>query len=275
MYEWLTGQTLELPNAKTGRYVPVLDPSMQWGIRGETAPRYRLRNNLPGTPDFCPLVSRTRELDDLITLDLAKLASEIVSRVPAEVLARTAACLLFKDSRASYAIEGESAAQHRVHRWGRAIREAGRRPLDSDELLRLQRIVIGDGRFVTLGFRAEGSFVGGRDRDTRMPLPDHISARPEDLGSLVAGMIAFDRGPARTMNAVIAAAVLAFGIVYVHPFEDGNGRVHRYLIHHVLAEHGYNPVGIVFPVSATIRTQIERYRKTLESYSQRLLPLIR
>ena len=48
-------------------------------------------------------------------------------------------------------------------------------------------------------------------------------------------MIAFDRGPAQELDAVIAAAILAFGFVYIHPFEDGNGRIHRYLIHHVLA----------------------------------------
>ena len=56
-----------------------------------------------------------------------------------------------------------------------------------------------------------------------MPPPDHISARPEDIPSLTDGLIALDRGGARTMDAIIAAAVLAFGFVHIHPFEDGNG----------------------------------------------------
>ena len=275
LYEWLTGRSLDLPDAKTGRYVPVLDPSLQWGIDGETASRYRLKNNLPGSPEFCPLVFRTKALDAFITLDLPSRAQEIVAGLPGDLLARTAAFLLLKDSRASYVIEGKNPPQDRIQRWGRAIGEAGRQPLDSDELLRLQRIVIGDYRFVTLGFRTEGGFVGEHDRYTRMPLPDHISARPEDLRSLTAGMIAFDRGPAQNMDAVIASAILAFAFVYVHPFEDGNGRLHRYLIHHVLAERGYSPPGIAFPVSAAILRQIERYRETLETYSGRLLPHIR
>ena len=46
-----------------------------------------------------------------------------------------------------------------------------------------------------------------------------------------------------------AAAAIAFGFVYVHPFVDGNGRIHRWLIHHVLAAAGYNPPGIVFPIN--------------------------
>ena len=272
LHEWLTGTRLDLPDAHTGRYVPVLDPAMQWDIDGRTAPRYRLRNNLPGTPDFCPLVFRTRRLDNFIAEGLPQRAKDIVANVPRDVLARTAAFLLRKDSKSSYAIEGESPPQDRIQRWGRAIGEAGKQPLDQHELLRLQQIVIGDARFIRLGFRDEGGFVGEHDRETRAPLPAHVSARPEDLPALIAGMIAFDHGPAQTLDTVIAAAVLAFGFVYVHPFEDGNGRVHRYLIHHVLAERGYNPSGVVFPVSAAILDQIDRYRETLESYSERLLP---
>lgn len=275
LYEWLTGSRLDLPDAEAGRYAQVLDPSLQWGAEGVTATRYRLKNNLPGTPDFCPLVFRTEALDALRALDLQQRANDVVANVPRDLLARTAAFLLLKDSRSSYAIEGERPPQDRIQRWGRAIGEAGRQPLDREELLRLQRIVIGDQRFVRLGLREEGGFVGEHDRETRMPLPDHVSARPEDLGGLIDGMIAFDRGAAQGMDAVIAAAVLAFGFVYIHPFEDGNGRIHRYLIHHVLAERGFNPPGVVFPISAAILERIDRYREVLESYSARLLPLIR
>jgi Fic family protein len=39
------------------------------------------------------------------------------------------------------------------------------------------------------------------------------------------------------------AAATAFGFVYVHPFQDGNGRIHRCLVHHVLAERKFTPPG--------------------------------
>lgn len=274
LYEWLTGNRLDLPDATAGRYVDALDADIQWGVEGETSPRHRVRNNLPGTPGFCPLVFRTERLDQLIALDLAGRARDVIDAVPRDLLARTAAFLLLKDSRSSYAIEGEHPPQDRIQRWGRAIAEAGRQPLDRDELLRLQRIVIGDARFVRMGFRDEDGFVGEHDRETRLPLPDHVSARPEDLPSLIEGLIVFDRGPALRLDPVIAAAVLAFGFVYVHPFDDGNGRIHRYLIHHVLAERGFNPPGVTFPVSAAILDRIDDYRAVLESYSARLLSLV-
>jgi len=274
LYEWLTSKQLDLPDAEGGRYVPVVDPDQQFATEGENASRYRVKNNLPGTRDFCPLVFRTQRLEEFIAMDLPGRARAVIADVPRDVLARTAAFLLLKDSRSSYAIEGERPPQDRIQRWGRAIGQAGRQSLDRDELLRLQRIVIGDARFVKLGFRDEGGFVGEHDRETRMPLPDHISARQADLPSLTDGMIAFDQGASRHVDPVVSAAILAFGLVYIHPFEDGNGRLHRYLIHHVLAERGFNPPGVVFPVSAAILERIDAYRTVLESYSARLLPQI-
>ena len=273
LYEWLIGR-LDLPDAEKGSYEPVVDPEQQSATPGENSPRHRVRNNLPGTPEFCPLVFRTKALEEFAAMDLVHRARELVANVPRDILARTAAFLLLKDSKSSYAIEGERPPHDRIQRWGRAIGEAGRRSIELDELLRLQAIVIGDARFVKLGLREEGGFVGEHDRETRFPIPDHISARPDDLRSLINGMAAFDRGGALNLDAVIAAAILAFGFVYVHPFVDGNGRIHRYLIHHVLAQRGFNPAGVVFPVSAAILARIDEYRAILEDYSQRLLPVI-
>jgi hypothetical protein len=274
LYEWLTGRRLDLPDAERGSYEPVVDPDQQWAAPGETSRRHRVKNNLPGTPAFCPLVFRTTALEEFAAMDLASRARNAVADVPKDLLSRTAAFLLLKDSRSSYAIEGERPPQDRIQRWGRAIGEAGRHPVDLEELLRLQAIVVGDARFVKLGLREEGGFVGEHDRDTRMPIPDHVSARPDDLRALIDGMAAFDSGPAKSLDAVLSAAVLAFGFVYVHPFVDGNGRIHRYLIHHVLAQRGFNPAGVVFPVSAAILERLDEYRAVLDDYSQRLLPVI-
>ena len=275
LYEWLLGTKLNLPDADKVSSVDAVDTELQFAGTGAISTRHKVRNNLPGTPEFCPLVFKTAALKEFIGQDLKARARAVVNDVPKDLLARTASFLLLKDSKSSYVIEGERPPQDRIQRWGRAIGEAGRVPLDEAELLRLQRIVIGDERFVKLGLRDEGGFVGEHDRETRRPIPDHISARPKDLSSLIRGLIAFDHTAEKELDPVIAAAVLAFGFVYIHPFEDGNGRIHRYLMHHVLARRGFNPPGIHFPVSAAILDKIDAYRDVLESYSGRLLPIIR
>ena len=274
LYEWLLEQELNIPDIQQGRYVDVVDTKLQWAIQGMKSRRHRVMNNLPGPREFCPMVWHTPKIESYTKANLSSQAQAAVDQVSASLLARTAAFLLLKDSKSSFAIEGESPPQDRIQRWGRTIREAGRHPLSLEELLRLQKIVIGDARFVHLGLRTEGGFVGEHERDSRLPLPEHISARHEDVPNLIEGMIEFDGAYAEDLPAIVAAGILAFGFIYTHPFEDGNGRIHRYLIHHILSRRGFNPPGVVFPVSATILERIEDYKEVLESYSKRLIHLI-
>lgn len=275
LYEWLTGTRLDLPDAPRAPYVGILDEKRQYAAKGETVTRYRIRNNLPGTPDFCPLVRRSERLAASLGQDLAQEARAVVQRTAPDLMARAAAFLLLEDSKASYVIEGERPPQDRIQRWGQAISEAGRRPLSRDEFINLQRIVIGDARFVHMGWRSEGGFVGKRDRDTNSPIPDLISARSEDFGSLIGGVVAYaNQSETSGIDPVAAAAAVAFGFGFIHPFEDGNGRIHRWLVHHMLARSGFNPPGITFPVSAVFLEQIERYRHALEHYSHPRLAFI-
>ncbi len=276
LYEWLTGQQLELPDPGKVRAVPVVDPQKQFAIlEGIPSPRHKVIDNLPGTRAFCPMVRRTPLLEQFAEKKLNQRAREIVARTHPDVMRRAAAFLLLSDSKSSFQIEGEQPSGQRMGRWGKVIGEAGFRPLSIDELERLQKIVIGDSRLVHLGLRREDGFVGMHDRKTQEPIPDHISARHEDLKSLVEGIVAYDQRsiPGR-IDPVVAAASIAFGFVYIHPFQDGNGRLHRWLIHHVLATAGYNPPGVVFPVSAAICRVTDQYRTVLESYSRPLLDLI-
>ena len=276
LFEWLTRRTLDLPDAAKVRAVPVVDPAQQYALAsGAISSRHRVVDNLPGTPAFCPLVRRTAALDAVAARHLDERARAVVGRTHPDVVARAAAFLLLRDSRSSFDIEGERPSRQRATRWGQAIGQAGSRPLSLEEFERLQRIVIGDGRFVQLGLRTAGGFVGTHDRVTGEPIPDHISARADDLRDLVEGIVAYaDRTVRGQMDPVIAAAATAFGFVYVHPFEDGNGRLHRWLIHHVLTAAGYNPPGVVFPVSAAILREIDTYKRVLESYSRPLLDCI-
>ncbi len=76
------------------------------------------------------------------------------------------------------------------------------------------------------------------------------------------------KGGEPLFDPVVYAAGIAFGFVFIHPFMDGNGRIHRYLIHDVLANAGFTPRGIVLPVSAVILANLDEYISVLESYSR-------
>jgi Fic/DOC family len=274
LYEWLTGKRLDLPDADKAPYVGILDERRQFAVRGKTVTRYRVRNNLPGTSEFCPLVRRSERLAAILDQDLAAEARAVVQRTVPDLMARAATFLLLEDSKASYVIEGEHPPQDRIQRWGQAIGEAGQRALTAVELERLQRIVLGEVRFMRLGWRIEGGFVGRRDRETNAPIPDLVSARPDDIASLIRGLVDYANSNERSgLDPIVAATAVAFGFVFIHPFEDGNGRIHRWLVHYMLARSGFNPPGLTFPVSAVFLEHIEQYKNVLEHYSRPRLPL--
>jgi Fic family protein len=276
LYEWLMEANLNLSDLVTGNYIDVVDTTLQYGCQPIPSKRHRVRNNLPGVKDFCPMIRKTPLLEKFISLDLPGQAKALFGKVHGDVMARTSAFLLLKDSKASYAIEGERPPLNRVQRWGRAIGQAGLHAITKEELLRLQQIVIDNPRFTKLGWRIQGGFIGEHDRRDGSPLPDHISARWQDLSTLLDGLIAANRklDADPSFDAVLAAAMLAFGFVFIHPFVDGNGRIHRYLIHHVLLRKNYVARGVIFPVSAIILDQIDNYREVLEAYSIPRLDLI-
>jgi hypothetical protein len=233
-----------------------------------------VRDNLLGTGVFCPLIRRTQKLEEMIALDLPRRAQTIIGRTGGHLISRAASFLLLADSRASFEIEGERAPVNRLERWGRAVLEAGKRPLNQTEIYRLHRILIGDDRFTTIGYRQEGVFLGERDHNND-PLPEFIGARHEDVPELMTALnMCNNRLRNSGMDPVLQAACIAFGFLYIHPLADGNGRLHRCLIHHVLAERRFTPPGLVFPVSSVMLDGIEEYRRTLQAHSGPLMNFI-
>ena len=75
----------------------------------------------------------------------------------------------------------------------------------------------------------------------------------------------------RGMNPVARAAAVSFAFVYLHPLADGNGRIHRFLINHLLAADKAVPANIIVPVSATIASSAKGradYDQALEAFSR-------
>jgi hypothetical protein len=274
LYETLTGRTLDLEDAPRAAAVDLLDPKAYFTGKPQLSRRHRVRDNLLGNAGFCPVIRRTRALESFLADDLAAQAQRTIGRTSAHLIARASSFMLLADSRASFEIEGERAPRNRIERWGRAVLQEGKHRLTPAEIVRLHSVLIADTRFTRAGLRPDGVFLGERDHRGD-PLPEFIGARPGDLENLVPGLLeANERMSSSGIDPVLQAAATAFGFVYIHPFQDGNGRMHRCLIHHVLAERKFAPAGMVFPVSSVMLDRINEYRTTLQGHSGALMPFI-
>ncbi|WP_052473434.1 Fic family protein [Paramagnetospirillum magnetotacticum] len=288
--EWLMNHRLDLPDlpSTAGGYIDALDPDdyLVGKTQGAPSTRHRVRNNMPGVPGFCPLTRRRSEAkraaeastDTLLLADDAQAYRQRIGAIVAShdptMVRRAAAFLLLKDSQSSWAIESETAPRDRLERWGRAMVAACHKPISLDVMVRLQEEVLADARFVRQGLRDDGVFVGGRGKNGE-PIPDHIGAKAADVSALMTDIVAASE--VMLKNGVPPAAVasaIAFGMVYVHPFQDGNGRVHRALIHQALAHSQAVPLDMPVPITSRILANLDRYRQVLECHSSVILPHI-
>ena len=269
LFEWLTGRQLEPSVASKAGFVPVLDVTLQFGPNdGERDSRFRVINNLPGTNGFCPLVRRTPYLKQMVSKNLRERTREALAQYDQNLLSRAAAYLYLKETQSSFEVEQEKPSASRAQRFANLLRQADTRtPLSDERLFELQHAVV-DPRFHEFAWRQAQNWIG-RDHGYRQQV-EFVPPRPEDLSVLMHGLIE-TAGKQLDMDAVILATAIAFGFVFIHPFMDGNGRIHRYLIHEVLAKAGFTPNGIILPVSAVILANLDEYVEILESFSRPLL----
>ena len=272
--EYLTGKRLDVPDAAAGNYVEALDPQKHVTGARRNSPRHRVFDNLLGTPDLCPTVRRTAKLEGQIGVHIDAEARAIIERYDPAVLARAVRHLFTKETRASFAIEGETPSPGRTERFVAALRAASRFDTgDREAIVRLQNAIV-DRRYAATDWRSFQNFVGETTVDLREEV-HFICPRPEDVPSLMTGWMALTaRMLADGIEPVVIAAVAAFAFVFIHPFEDGNGRIHRFILHHVLSKTGFSPNSMIFPVSAAILRDRRSYDAVLESFSRPLLSAI-
>lgn len=272
LYEWLTVNELEATAPPKAAYVPLVDEKLQFGFAGGTRnAKFRVIDNLPGNRQFCPLVRKTEFLQSMTRKDLKRRTQETLARYDRDLLRRAAAFLYLKETHSSFEVEREKPSQDRAQRFADLLRDAeSGTPLSENRLAELQNAVV-DPRFHEFSYRHQQNWIG-QDLGYRKKV-DFVPARPENLPELMNGLVAFSetlRAKPEGMDPVVAAASLAFGFVFIHPFMDGNGRIHRYLIHEVLSSSGFTPKGIVLPVSAVILANLDRYVHALERFSKPL-----
>jgi len=274
-YETFTGRTLDLDDVRTGNYVEALDPDKHIVAARRNSARHRVADNLLGGPGLCPTVRRTPRLVQQMGLRVDEEARALVESYDPLILARAVNYLYTKETRSSFAIEGETPSAMRTERFVAALKAAlDFDPTDKAALIRLQGDIV-DPRYAAKDWRDFQNFVGETVGGYREEV-HFICPRPEHVPGLMEAWMALTRRVVEGgVDPVVAAAVSAFVFVFIHPFEDGNGRIHRFLMHHVLARRGFSPPGVIFPVSAAILRDRRSYDQVLETFSRPLFEFIR
>lgn len=274
LYELLTGNALDLTDVAPTGYVDLLNPKLQLTGATERVKRQRINDNLLGNAGYCPLVRLTDRLADAMGKGLNKEAQKIVEGTDPLILARAISYLYTRETKSSFAIEGEKAGETRAERFVNSLEHAAEFDIDDkDAFVALQNQIV-DPRFAADDWRTIQNYVGQTMRDYSEQV-HFVCPKPEDVPDLMEGWMGCARRLQNSpIDPVSAAAAMAFGFVFVHPFEDGNGRIHRFLIHHELARSGFAPENLVFPVSAVMLRERADYDRVLESYSKSILPFI-
>lgn len=273
LFEWLTNDTIDSTVPAKASYVPLLDEKLQFGISdGEKNQKFRVINNLPGSQKFCPLVRKNSFLKKIVEKDLKQRTQETLAKYDPDLLRRAAAYLYLKETQSSFEVEREKPSPAKAQRFADLLRETETgTPLSEDRFVELQNAVL-DPRFQDVSYRNQQNWIGeNRGYRNKISL---VPARPEDVRNLMEGLVQQAerfRQNSQSMDAVIMAASVAFGFVFIHPFMDGNGRLHRYLIHEILSAAGFTPKGIVLPVSAVILANLDQYVEVLEAFSKPLV----
>jgi Fic family protein len=274
-YEFLTGKQLPVDDLSSGNYVDALETKDYYTVEnGEKSSRHRIVNNLLGPKSFCPLVRRTEKLAKLDSSDRRKRCEDIVTAYPPELLRRALSYLYNKETKSSFEIEHIKPNASRTEKFITSLALAEKEDFcEKERLIVLQNRIV-DPRFKEIDYRASQNYVG-QTVAYQKEIIHFICPKPDDLQSLMEGLIdSHNRMKAGNVSPVIHAATIAYGFVFLHPFEDGNGRIHRFLIHNILSLQELVPRGLMFPVSAVMLKNPADYDASLEAFSQPLLQLI-
>lgn len=270
LYEWLTGKHIHGHENAQGNYVDALD-DQQYLVAQHTQMnrRWRVVDNMPGSPQFCPMVRRTSAVRLAMSLDIAGDIGRLVGEFGDDMLTRSANWLSIKESKASFTIEREGGRNERIRRFAAAMAQycgVLEDPLEDKALIALQRSILADRSAspVHLGLRRSPVFVGRTIRYE--PVVDYLAPHQDHVAGMLEGLRTFAQRTAGD-NPIARAAILSFGFVYIHPLSDGNGRVSRFLINDTLRRDGAIPAPLILPVSSVIQEQMRHYDQVLESIS--------
>lgn len=275
LYEYLTKKQLCINNLQMGNYVHVLDENKYFSIQnGKKISRQRVINNLLGSDYFLPIVRKTDLINDQSLMNINNECEKLFESHSKEIIYKAANYLNNKETKSSFEIENVSITSTKAFKFSQLLELSFKKDFCTKrDLIELQNLIV-DSRFKEHDYRKIQNYVG-QSISLNHEIIHYISPKPEDIQNLMMGLIETNRQMyLGNVESIIHAAVIAFGFVYLHPFEDGNGRIHRFLLINILALKNFVKSGIILPLSTIMLNNRSEYDKSLETFSKRIMQII-
>lgn len=268
LWETCTGKSLDDIPAIGGQVADLFDPVKYVTTAGVRNAKWRVRFNGLGSPGYCPTVERTPTINALIDAGVLAQANTFIRSLSHEMMDCALAWAYLSETESSFAIERETPSERKAESFSNLLRQAhDPQPLSEPYLAALQSSVVSSVIDQASSFRGEQNWLRGPLRGSAGVT--YVPPAPEQVAELMHGLISFANGEARDIDPLVAASVISFGFVFIHPFMDGNGRLSRFLFHHALCQSGKLEKGFMLPVSIAMKRNEADYLAALNGFSKK------
>jgi hypothetical protein len=146
--------------------------------------------------------------------------------------------------------------------------------LTKPSLIKLQNAIV-DERFQNNDYRSsiDEQIYVGESITPQYEKVHYVAPKPDDVDYFMIEFMWVSKHMLidEKLDDLTVAAIISYLFNFIHPFSDGNGRIHRFLMHYVLAYRSFGPMGIILPISAVILNRMKEYDASLESFSSKLM----
>lgn len=265
--EAFTGEEVPQHAPVRGAFVPLFDPKRYVTCPGTRNSRWRVEFNGLGDVGYCATVERTARLIELQEHDILGRAKAFMESLPPVMMDRAINWAYLHETKDSFAIEREAPNEDKSRRFIHLLRQAHeRQPLTEEYLVALQNATVSNPYDLAAAFRHEQNHLAGALQGaagvTYVPPP------PELCRELMEHLMQFANEAPTQIDPLVAAGIISFGFVFLHPFMDGNGRLSRFLIHQALCRAGALENGLLLPVSVAMKREERLYLEALQRFSR-------
>ena len=267
LWEAFNKQDLRGAPTVTGIAANLFDPKKYITGPSVRNAKWRVNFNGLGSLDYCVSVERTERINSLLESNILQKSNEFLSKLGSAASDRAMSWAYLSETKSSFEIEHETPSATKAEAFVELLKKAHlTTQLDEEYLVGLQNTTITNPLDRAVHYRHEQNWLSSPLRGaagvTYIPPP------PEIVNDLMKGLVNFANTSPKQIDPLVAAAIISFGFVFIHPFMDGNGRLSRFLFHHALCQSGSLKNGLLLPVSIAMKRNEDAYLAALKSFSE-------